>query len=83
MRKLVVSLAAEATIADYGGQAGWESDSWLAEVISPVLWLHWLHEAKAGYPVRDSALCSLREGVISEGTETFWVNNSFHGFFMV
>lgn len=27
MRKLVVSLAAEATIADYGGQAGWESDS--------------------------------------------------------
>lgn len=26
-RKLLVSFAAEASIADYGGQAGWELDS--------------------------------------------------------
>lgn len=78
VRKLLVSLAAEASIADYGGLGGWEWDSGIAEVILPQCCD--CTDSTAG---RESVLCSLREGVISEGTETSRVNNSFHDFFMV
>lgn len=71
VREFKVSFAAEANVADYGSQAGWELDSRVAEAILPQCCECTDSMRPRQDAERESVLCSLREGMISEGTEAF------------
>lgn len=67
VRKSLGSFAAETSIADYGSQAGWELDSWVAEVILPLccaasgkVWLQRGLKLSVNNTFRDFFVCKKR-----------------------